>query len=48
MLDLLRKENIVDDLLVLDKALILLHNLSPRSSFLDPSKQEDEAIDRTF
>lgn len=48
MLNLLREENVVNDLLVLDEALILLHDLSPRSPFFDPPKQEDEAIDRTF
>ncbi|KYQ60753.1 hypothetical protein ALC60_00200 [Trachymyrmex zeteki] len=45
---LLGEEDIVNNLLILDKAFILLHDLSPRSSFLNPSKQEDEAIDWTF
>lgn len=48
MLDLLRKEDVVNDLLILDKALILLHDFSPGSPFFDPSKQEDEAVDRAF
>lgn len=48
ILNLLCEENIVNDLLVLDEALILLHDFSPRSPFLDPSKEKDEAVDRAF
>lgn len=48
MLHLLCKEDVVNDLFVLDETLILLDDLPSRSSLFNPTKQEDEAIYRAF
>lgn len=48
MLDLLREEDIVDDVFILDETLILVHHFPPGTPLLDPTEQKDEAVDRAL